>query len=732
MVQQSSPINYVAALSVVFFTSMVVSYYSYMRDPNRGTSSVKSSFVQELNPLPDILQDLFGREAEMDTIMGHLTGNRVNVVTMYGAPGLGKTEIAVHLGHRLGIPAQYIRVEDFSDVYSLKETLGINIPPFNGSLSVWARGITQECLLILDNVDGVYWINQSKLEFQKFVNTLNQHSSSLLKILITSQREIKVDHKYRPILLLPLLMTDCVQLFEDLVGDDIFNVSKSDMQAVCDLVGNVPLAIKVLSGVQKFSSSNVDSLIKASYDKSHLLMYLVVKANSDSQDRLFTSFNLSFNFVRKECQIFSLLLHKFQGSFVLNDTLSLITSDVASDIVGSSHYFDHKSCLDELSVKSFLEKRFITGEEIYSFHALVKGFLNMSRDQYNMTTSIHALWENYFTWQYYVYNDLQSWKVLDIYNSDVKIFTDILEQRDSQSYALALFIARIKSGRQIMYYWSTPYDVMFSLHYEQLISLVTEFLLSECKRLDWTYATIDINDVLTAYGTLFHQSNIFYWEDLANCEQKAEYLHKMAKGNHAVMFARSIFHNSVVGRKCMENKNQHAICKNRWEYYLLDLAVVSTWDNMCKLFNTSIITLFLAKGLDYYAVLDDTNAIGYFDLMVKCGQHSNVRVLHDSVAHIALYSIFQRLNNTEKAEAASTEIRRLHSQCTVMSCYAPIYGYLVIPFLRTIGESEALTKELCNEWMASSNFTLCTDPYSLLYKQQNRHVALVHSSCNDH
>lgn len=67
--------------------------------------------------------------------MGHFTGNRVNVVTLYGAPGLGKTELAVHVGHRLGFPAQYIRVKDIVDIHTLKQTLDIGVLPFDGSLS---------------------------------------------------------------------------------------------------------------------------------------------------------------------------------------------------------------------------------------------------------------------------------------------------------------------------------------------------------------------------------------------------------------------------------------------------------------------------------------------------------------------------------------------------------------------------------------------------------------------
>lgn len=106
-------------------------------------------------------------------------------------------------------------------------------------------------------MDGVYWVNESRVKFQKIINTLNQHSSSRLKILITSQQEIKANHKYRPHHLSPLHTNDCVDLFEDLVSDHTVNVSQSDLKTICNLVGNIPLAIKVISGSQKFSTNNV-------------------------------------------------------------------------------------------------------------------------------------------------------------------------------------------------------------------------------------------------------------------------------------------------------------------------------------------------------------------------------------------------------------------------------------------------------------------------------------------
>ena len=76
--------------------------------------------------LPVLKQELIGREEEMKVIMGYFRNSKVDVVTLYGQAGFGKSEIALHVGHRmlqLGLDVHYIRVEDFKNVPSLKVKL---------------------------------------------------------------------------------------------------------------------------------------------------------------------------------------------------------------------------------------------------------------------------------------------------------------------------------------------------------------------------------------------------------------------------------------------------------------------------------------------------------------------------------------------------------------------------------------------------------------------------------
>ena len=49
--------------------------------------------------LPVVKHELIGREDEMKVILGYFRESEVDVVTLYGQAGFGKSEIALHVGH---------------------------------------------------------------------------------------------------------------------------------------------------------------------------------------------------------------------------------------------------------------------------------------------------------------------------------------------------------------------------------------------------------------------------------------------------------------------------------------------------------------------------------------------------------------------------------------------------------------------------------------------------------
>ena len=189
--------------------------------------------------LPVRKQELIGREEEMKVIMDYFKNSKVNVVTLFGQAGFGKSEIALHVGHRmlqLGLDVHYIRVEDFKNVSSLeKELMEISgMSKTSMELKTWAKGLTKfnKTLLILDNVDGQHWVNNTSSHRQLkelFLNPLLD-STNNLQVLITSQQDMMTKQVYRSYRLYSLSTNDCVHL----MMSESDTADTGDLTVICD------------------------------------------------------------------------------------------------------------------------------------------------------------------------------------------------------------------------------------------------------------------------------------------------------------------------------------------------------------------------------------------------------------------------------------------------------------------------------------------------------------------
>ena len=59
-----------------------------------GTSPLATS-------LPKMVPYFTGRQSECDEIVGHLTSDTTQLVSIWGSPGFGKTSVAIAVGHDL-------------------------------------------------------------------------------------------------------------------------------------------------------------------------------------------------------------------------------------------------------------------------------------------------------------------------------------------------------------------------------------------------------------------------------------------------------------------------------------------------------------------------------------------------------------------------------------------------------------------------------------------------------
>ena len=114
--------------------------------------------------LPKKERNFLGRQEEMKVIKQYLEGpdSEVRIVTLFGLAGLGKSTIAIHVGHDMlqrGWDVYYIRVEDAADVDDLEQQLTNDQTLTGTRLKKSAGELQRRSLLILDNVDH-HWVEK--------------------------------------------------------------------------------------------------------------------------------------------------------------------------------------------------------------------------------------------------------------------------------------------------------------------------------------------------------------------------------------------------------------------------------------------------------------------------------------------------------------------------------------------------------------------------------------------
>ena len=702
---------------------------------------------------------LIGRNTEVNSIILYLTDSayNVNVVTLWGLPGLGKTEIAFHVGHsmlEMGFTVHYIRVQDFSHPDNITEELFKISKSSSTNLRDWVTNLRSESLLILDNVDGVFWVDKaSRIRFQEdFVDILNKYSSPL-KMLVTSQQDLYIQERWKSYLLSSLTPKSCLDLTDSLKPQAPTNFTPSKSESICDSVGYNPLAVKVV-----VRSMQTEKFTTKSGDKSRILRDLAKIANLSSRDKILSALELSFEYVHPDCQKVSLLLHKFVLPFTKDDVGNLVTPSMMKESVD----FDLGICLQELVFKSFLERMVLPQNNVqFTFHVLVIGYLNDSLDKYTMKDVLHAFWENYFTvpkgsrFNFFLDNIFNLGKRMNIseilantitemtytmkgvnaYDRDLEIFNDILRQNDNYSFNLAIFLLAYNIlGHEFLFFdWKYPTSVTDNTElYDKLVLSAINFLLSDCKVDGLTYQTVHVERVLLAYSNIYSQHLIddipSSMDAIMMCERKLDYyyyIYTLEKGKGEGeyieaeydygLFSRILYlHNYMVDAACVKSYNRHVLCRHRWQRHLALVrdALLSKSFWLAGFFTGSIkktnVEIDFSYAMALY-VMRHNDAV--FLLQGVIQKHKGE--LLANLAYTALYDVYLNSNDMKKSDEALRNIIKIFSTLSKADmerdCYSSAYGYVIIPFLHSLNE-HSLKLQFCIKWLKgyiSSELSSC-------------------------
>jgi len=239
--------------------------------PPPVAASALPTFDSPLNPLPLSLTPLLGREDEVEALIKLISRLDVRLVTLVGAPGVGKTRLALHTANELaGLFAHGAAFVDLSPLTESKDVLGAvaNALGVQGSsdVSLMTQLINtlrqKNLLLVIDNFEHV--IDASPQLVQLLGN------APQVKALITSREVLRISGEYEfavdPLPVPqqqeggqsePLIDYAAIQLFAQRAQavDPNFRLTPDTLKSIseiCRRLDGLPLAIELAAARSKF------------------------------------------------------------------------------------------------------------------------------------------------------------------------------------------------------------------------------------------------------------------------------------------------------------------------------------------------------------------------------------------------------------------------------------------------------------------------------------------------
>jgi len=298
------------------------------------------SNIDQQSNLPSLLTSFIGRDKEQREIINLLKKNRL--VTLAGAGGMGKTRLAIQVGHQLlheylhGV--WFVPLDTLSDPLRVPQTVaavfGIREGTDRQVLEILKKVLrTQTTLLILDNCEHLL---DACTQLAKILLTRCPN----LRILTTSREVLKLEGEatyYLPSLSTPeesdslekISESESVQLFVDRAGlaQSTFQLTPENAQAIGDIcrrVDGIPLAIELIVArvnilrVEEISNQLQKSFaILANNDRTTLPRHLSLQASID----------WSWSLLTDPEKVFLRQLSVFIGGCTLEATQSVCDGD---------------------------------------------------------------------------------------------------------------------------------------------------------------------------------------------------------------------------------------------------------------------------------------------------------------------------------------------------------------------------------------------------------------------
>ena len=337
--------------------------------------------------LPMIHPLFVGRENDVYQVLCKVA--RAHIVNINGAPGFGKSTLAIHVGYEIvknGTSVRYINVEDKlsstvnqmqkseetassnteSDVHLERKSSRSLIEFSRSSLSVsirgkslrsknenlfeqlqrWSETVKCTSVLILDNCDDIL-VGTFRHEFLTLINSLVLKSHFLLHIITVSRERLLYVNSFESWTVRELNQSASVQLLDKLAPA----MDNESLTSVAELVEGCPLALKVIGQLlHVYGAPLINKLEKK-------LITVLDKASVQEQ-RFRVIMDVAFNRLGdlKDC---GNVLSLFPGSF----------DERAGDAIVQ------EECLETYLKHSLLNDYSLAFNYRYKMHRLIKEYL---------------------------------------------------------------------------------------------------------------------------------------------------------------------------------------------------------------------------------------------------------------------------------------------------------------------------------------------------------------------
>lgn len=230
--------------------------------------------------VPSEISNFTGREKIANEIVqSNLTGQ---VVLISGPAGVGKTVLAIHLGHLLkdkyedGVLWYKIEEDNIADILlSIAKTFGEDISGIS-NLQVKVTVVRS----LLSGKNTLLFLDSAELSDE--INLLIPNSRFCTTIITSQKSQLKNPVVFKDVKLKAFTKEESLNLFKNVLKDNYLRIGKGNLLKIAEKVGNLPLAIHLLAGelMQKNidskellqgepykESTALDSAIALSYDK---------------------------------------------------------------------------------------------------------------------------------------------------------------------------------------------------------------------------------------------------------------------------------------------------------------------------------------------------------------------------------------------------------------------------------------------------------------------------------